>query len=86
MSLIDANPDRDRDRARHMDRDSVRIVVDIEPGEPVSGAAGRVGDPPVRFEGMLGFVALFQRLRQDGRDAPASLPDREEGPVIGGGR
>lgn len=75
---MDAKPGRDWDRASRMDRDRVRIVVDIEPGEPVSGAAGRDGDPPVRFEGMLGFLALFERLRQADRNASASTPDQQE--------
>jgi hypothetical protein len=74
---MDAKPHPDWDRASPMDRDSVRIVVDIEPGDPVSGAAGRDGDPPVRFEGMLGFLALFERLRPGGRYGPASPLDRE---------
>jgi hypothetical protein len=44
-------------------------VVEIEPGEPVCGSAAREGEPPVRFEGMLGFLSLFDRLRSGG-DAP----------------
>jgi hypothetical protein len=43
----------------------MRIVVNIEPGEPVCGTAGRDGEPQVPFEGMLGFLSLFERLRSD---------------------
>jgi hypothetical protein len=41
----------------------VRVVVEIEPGEPVCGSAGREGEPQIPFEGMLGFLSLFERLR-----------------------
>jgi hypothetical protein len=46
----------------------IRVVVEIEPGEPVCGSAGREGEPQIPFEGMLGFLSLFERLRP--RDAP----------------
>jgi hypothetical protein len=38
-------------------------VVELEPGEPVCGAAGLEGEEPLPFEGMLGFLTLFDRLR-----------------------
>jgi hypothetical protein len=47
-----------------MASDPVRLVVEINPGEPVSGSAAREGEAPVPFEGLLGFLALFERLRQ----------------------
>ena len=70
MTVIDANSHLGWDRAVRMDRDNVRIVIEIEQGEPLSGAAGRDGDPPVRFDGMLGFLALFEQLRADCNAAP----------------
>jgi hypothetical protein len=41
----------------------VRLVVEIEPGDPVCGSAGREDGPQIPFEGMLGFLSLFDRLR-----------------------
>jgi hypothetical protein len=53
----------------------IRVVVEIEPGEPVCGSAGREGEPQIPFEGMLGFLSLFDRLRSR---EPA--PDAESAP------
>jgi hypothetical protein len=53
-----------------VDRRTVRVVVELDPGEPVCGSAGLEGETQVPFEGMLGFLALFDRLR-----ARASDPD-----------
>jgi hypothetical protein len=41
----------------------VRIIVELEPGEPVCGSAARDHEPQIPFEGMLGFLSLFERLR-----------------------
>jgi hypothetical protein len=46
----------------------VRIVVNIEPGEPVCGTAGRDGGPQLPFEGMLAFLSLLERLREGDGD------------------
>ncbi len=54
----------------------MRLVVEIEPGEPVCGSAGREGEPQIPFEGMLGFLSLFDRLRthQEPDDIKAPPP------------
>jgi hypothetical protein len=46
-----------------VERKLSRLVIELEPGEPVSGWAAREGEPPVRFEGLLAFISLFERLR-----------------------
>ncbi len=51
---------------------SMRIIVELKPGEPVCGSAGRDGEPPIPFEGMLGFLSLFEHLRTP--DAAARDP------------
>jgi hypothetical protein len=55
-----------------VERQRVRVVVEIEPGEPVCGSAAREGEAQIPFEGMLGFLSLFDRLR-----AGAEPPDAE---------
>ena len=59
-----------------MERQTVRLVVELEPGEPVCGKAGVEGESLIGFEGMLGFLALFDQLRiragpPAGTDEPA---------------
>jgi hypothetical protein len=64
-----------------MTEDRTRIVVDLDPagpGEPVSGSAAREGEPHARFEGMLGFLSLFERLRGAGRGGPATPTKAQE--------
>ena len=51
----------------------MRLVVELDPGEPVCGSAGLEGEPPTRFEGLLGFLALFEALRQGSRRAWQNL-------------
>ena len=63
----------------------MRVVVEIEPGEPVSGSAGREGEPQVPFEGMLGFLALFERLRAR-RDSPDEDPGTTKTGELAAGR
>jgi hypothetical protein len=46
-----------------VERHTVRVVVDVEHGDPVCGAAGLEGEPQTKFEGMLAFLALFDHLR-----------------------
>jgi hypothetical protein len=46
-----------------VERQNVRVVVDVELGDPVCGAAGLEGEPQTKFEGMLAFLALFDHLR-----------------------
>ena len=61
----------------------VRVVVELEPGDPVSGSAAREGEAQVPFEGMLAFLSLFERLRagsaapggDSGREAPQDLKE-----------
>jgi hypothetical protein len=62
MRLIDANNALACD-CSSVEHDSLRLVVELEPGEPVCGSAGIEGETPVRFEGMLEFLALVERLR-----------------------
>jgi hypothetical protein len=59
---------------RAMESKRVRVVVEIEPGEPVSGSAAREGQPQIPFEGMLGFLSLFDRLRT-GADSSVNEPE-----------
>jgi hypothetical protein len=46
-----------------MDSARVRLVIELEPGDPVCGSAAREGEPQIPFEGMLGFLSLFEQLR-----------------------
>jgi hypothetical protein len=39
----------------------------LEPGERVVGHAALEGEVPVAFDGMLGFLSLFERLRAASR-------------------
>ncbi|HUY59295.1 MAG TPA: hypothetical protein VMV16_06260 [Solirubrobacteraceae bacterium] len=41
----------------------LRIIVELEPGEPICGSLAREGEPQVSFEGMLGFLLAFDRVR-----------------------
>jgi len=45
-----------------MDNARVRLVIELDPGDPVCGSAAREGEPQIPFEGMLGFLSLFERL------------------------
>lgn len=58
-----------------------RLVVELEPGEPVCGWVAREGGPRTRFEGMLGLLSLFEHLRRDEDaavlDATEEWPSRE---------
>lgn len=38
-------------------------LMDAKRGEPVCGSAAREGEAQIPFEGMLGFLTLFDRLR-----------------------
>jgi hypothetical protein len=49
-----------------MDNARVRLVIELDPGDPVCGSAAREGEPQIPFEGMLGFLSLFERLRAPG--------------------
>jgi hypothetical protein len=60
---------------RRVESSRVRVVVEIEPGEPVCGSVARDGEPQIPFEGMLAFVSLFERLRT--RDPEPAEQDRE---------
>lgn len=42
---------------------AVRLVVEFEPGEPVSGSMCREGQASTPFVGMIDFLALLERLR-----------------------
>jgi hypothetical protein len=66
----------DRRIVRSVESRRVRVVVEIEPGEPICGSAAREGEQQVPFEGMLGFLTLFDRLRAD--DHSLGAPEQEE--------
>lgn len=55
-----------------VEQERVRVIVEIEPGEPICGSAARVGEAQIPFEGMLGFLSLFDRLRPGGEPPPHS--------------
>jgi hypothetical protein len=57
----------------HVERHRVRVVVEIESGEPVCGSAAREGEVQIPFEGMLGFLTLLDRLRA-GTEPPDPEP------------
>jgi hypothetical protein len=57
-----------------VDGERVRMVIEVEPGEPLTGRVGREGERQFPFEGMLGFLSLFERLRGE----PAEAPDGPE--------
>jgi hypothetical protein len=64
MRVIDANQPAGWN-PEHVKPINVRLVIELEPGEPVCGSLGREGETPTRFEGMLGFLSLFERLRRE---------------------
>jgi hypothetical protein len=41
------------------------LVIDLEPGEQLGGWMRREPGTRIRFEGLLEFVALLERLRHD---------------------
>jgi hypothetical protein len=55
---------------RLVDNRRLRLVVEIEPGEPVCGSAGIEGERQIPFEGLLGFLSLFDRLRGERQAEP----------------
>jgi hypothetical protein len=60
----------------HVERHRVRVVVEIESGEPVCGSAAREGEAQIPFEGMLGFLTLFDRLRAGTEPPDPESPHR----------
>ena len=70
--------ERVRAMVASVENSRVRLVVEVETGEPVCGTAGREGEPQVPFEGMLGFLSLFDRLRQrESLEADATAGERD---------
>jgi hypothetical protein len=63
MTLMEARRAAPWDRQR-MEIPAARVIVDFDPGEPVCGWAAREHGPRFRFEGLLAFLALFERLRR----------------------
>jgi hypothetical protein len=57
-----------------MERQNVRIIVELEPGEPICGSLAREGEQQVPFEGMLGFLSAFDHVR-----APSGPTEPEAG-------
>jgi hypothetical protein len=59
-------------RVEHMDALSRKLIVELEPGEPISGWV--VGDSPPRrrFDGLLELIALLESARATGGDPPAA--------------
>lgn len=48
---------------------TVRVVLDLEHGEPMSGWIAREGESATRFVGLLDLMSLLHRLRAGtGRD------------------
>jgi hypothetical protein len=64
MRVIDANQPPQWN-PEHVKRINARLVIELEPGDPVCGWLGREGGTPTHFEGMLGFLSLFERLRRE---------------------
>jgi hypothetical protein len=46
-----------------MEAEHARLVVDLDPGDAVSGWTAREGGSRLRFEGLLAFLSAFERLR-----------------------
>ena len=69
--VIEASWSSGRDHAR-VTCGGTRLIIEVEPGEPVSGWASREGGPREPFDGILDFLLLFEHLRGP-----------EEGAVIG---
>jgi hypothetical protein len=78
MRLIDAKRAPTCDRCA-VERDSLRLVIELEPGDPVCGSAGVEGETATRFEGMLGFLALLDRLRAGEPTAGSREPPARAG-------
>lgn len=47
----------------HVAGQPIRVLIELEPGERVTGRAAIEGHEPVSFDGMLGFLTVFDRLR-----------------------
>lgn len=64
MTLIDAGPGS-RGHAPHVH--SVRLIIELDDGDPPTGRVGRDGDsdPGERFEGLLELLSTLDRLRAD---------------------
>ncbi len=60
MTLIDASRVVACD-ARQVS--AVRLILELTPGDPVTGWVEPVGGPRERFEGLLEMLAAFDRLR-----------------------
>jgi hypothetical protein len=58
----------------------LRLVIDLDPGDPVCGSAGVEGESLHPFEGMLGFLSLFDRLRMQAGMPPDPRADVRESP------
>jgi hypothetical protein len=67
-----------------MESSRVRLVVEVEPGKPVCGSVAREGKAKIRFEGMLGFLSVFERLLCD-EDAQGPQPGEGSRSRIGPG-
>lgn len=55
-------------------RGRVRVILDLESGDPVCGTVGAAGRPPRRFYGWLELAALLRQVR------PSTLRLRADGP------
>ena len=60
-----------------MQNPNARLVIEVEPGEPVRGWVAREGGPAKRFDGLLSFYSLFERLRRDDEADASSDPTPE---------
>jgi hypothetical protein len=58
-----------------MPRPPRRLLIEVEAGDPVSGWAASEGGPRTRFEGMLGFISVFEQLRHAEDIVAVELPD-----------
>jgi hypothetical protein len=65
-----------------VEESNARLVIEVEPGEPVRGWLAREGGPARRFDGLLSFFSLFERLRRDDPDRASG--DRPEPPARDG--
>jgi hypothetical protein len=60
MRLIDAKQDLHCEPAR---MSAVRLILDLEPSEPVSGRLGVPGGPQRPFAGLLELIAAIDQFR-----------------------
>lgn len=63
-----------------VESESLRIIVELEPGEPICGSLAREGEQRIPFEGMLGFLSAFDRLRagDERRDDRPERPPEDQ--------